>query len=236
MLLPQALCRRWNAHKHTRKTAECTHCCTQTHHCTHTNAFFFYFISAHSWTLTYHVHSVTPQTCTQKHTCTSPHTAHPTTTSTTTTPGWTTSAYPSLPLAWLLASSWLHCHNVILPASQSAITKMYSDNQDLFIYFFFFYTGPFPHISVGPVGHNDVVSSSKAAGSIPVVWDKTKHDGSYFCIVKKIIDYLLLATLGPTRMWDICPFCPPPWLCSGISAFSYSNISFFILLHSLSVL
>lgn len=36
---------------------------------------------------------------------------------------------PSLPLAWLLASSWLHCHNVILSASLSPITKMCSDNQ-----------------------------------------------------------------------------------------------------------
>lgn len=36
---------------------------------------------------------------------------------------------PSLPLAWLLASSWLHCHNVILPASLSPITKMCCDNR-----------------------------------------------------------------------------------------------------------
>lgn len=35
---------------------------------------------------------------------------------------------PSLPLAWLLASSWLFCHNVILSAFLSAITKMCSDN------------------------------------------------------------------------------------------------------------
>lgn len=39
---------------------------------------------------------------------------------------------PSLPLAWLLASSWLHCHNVILSASLSPITKMCSDNQPFF--------------------------------------------------------------------------------------------------------
>lgn len=44
---------------------------------------------------------------------------------------------PSLPLAWLLASSWLHCHNVILSASLSAITKMCSDN-----HVFFSCTGP----------------------------------------------------------------------------------------------
>lgn len=48
---------------------------------------------------------------------------------------------PSLPLAWLLASSWLHCHNVIVSASLSPITKMCSDNQP---FFFFTNTGRSP--------------------------------------------------------------------------------------------
>lgn len=58
---------------------------------------------------------------------------------------------PSLPLAWLLASSWLHCHNVILSASLSPITKMCSDNRPFFFFFFLHaHTGRFPHIRPGP--------------------------------------------------------------------------------------
>lgn len=89
---------------------------------------------------------------------------------------------PSLPLAWLLASSWLNCHNVILSASLSPITKMCSDNRA-----FFFWTQA-PSITSawdqwvsGPhteAWWNTVVSSSRAAGNIPMV--QTLHDGSYF--------------------------------------------------------
>lgn len=67
-------------------------------------------------------HTLVQYMLTQAHTQSSPH--HP----------WVMnniclSIPPSLPLAWLLASSWLLCHNVILSASLSPITKMCSDNQ-----------------------------------------------------------------------------------------------------------
>lgn len=91
--------------------------CTQTHS----------YIQAHSCTLPYQLHPMTPQTRTHIYTHTSPHTVNP-------HHPWVMnniclSVPPSLPLAWLLASSWLHCHNVILSASLSPITKMCSDNQ-----------------------------------------------------------------------------------------------------------
>lgn len=51
----------------------------------------------------------------------------------------------SLPLARLLAASWLNCHNVILSASLSPITEMCSDNQC----FFFCTQTPVPRTSLG---------------------------------------------------------------------------------------
>lgn len=90
--------------------------CTRPH-CPH--------IHAHSYTLMYlhpMTHTHLQYMLTKAHTQSNPH--HP----------WVMnniclSIPPSLPLAWLLASSWLHCHNVILSASLSPITKMCSDNQ-----------------------------------------------------------------------------------------------------------
>lgn len=120
---PQALCGSWNTHSHTHSNmAQCA--LSDAHRHIITCRQMHGYIQAHSYTLVYHLHLVTSQTHTQAHTV-YPH--HP----------WVMnniclSVPPSLPLAWLLACSWLLCHNVILSASLSPITKMCSDNQGFF--------------------------------------------------------------------------------------------------------
>lgn len=91
---------------------------------------------------------------------------------------------PSLPLAWLLASSWRHCHNVILSASLSPITKMWSDNQA-------FLHRPLPPHQTG-TGSSTSQRPDKMMeclhqgllGVFPLVQDKTLHDRSSFFTVK----------------------------------------------------
>lgn len=117
----------------------CTQWCTQTHYHMQTNA------RLHTSSLIY-TH-VPPPPCdssnTRTHTHTKAHAVYP-------YHPWVMnniclSVPPSLPLAWLLACFWLFCHNVILSAFLSPITKMCSDNQ---FFFFFFYTDPFTYITL----------------------------------------------------------------------------------------
>lgn len=179
--LPDAFCRCFSL-KHfacagmqtSTYSIACTPCCTPAHYRMHANTTFHgnLFIYTH----------VPPPPRDSSNTRAQAHTQ-----STPTTPGWwTTSAYPPLrPCPW--RGCWLPPGCTATMSSLSAITKMCSDN------WVFFYTGPFPHISLGPEGPARTETYKTMPCHLPrllevFIWfgraTLHSHDGLYFYVVK----------------------------------------------------
>lgn len=181
----------------------------------------------HKHTVTYkltHTHSCTTSTLwLLKHTRTYTILTQARTQSTPTTPGWwTTSAYPSLrPCPWRgcrlppgCTATMSSCLPLCHPLLKCVVTIRLFLHRQL------------------PSHQPGTSSSSLHRGLIKwcgvifqAHWEYSHGSGQDFTwwvllsYCENIIDYLVLATLSPTGLWDICPCCPPSWLCPVIPAF-----------------
>lgn len=141
-----------------------------------------------------------------------------------TTPGWwTTSAYPSLrPCPW--RGCWLPpgctaTMSTCLPLCQPLLKCVVTIR-------LFFLHGPLPSHQPGTSSSSLLTDLIKWRGVIFQGCLSCPHGSGqdltwwvllFYC--ENVIDYLVLVGLGPPRLWDICPSCPPSWLCPDVHAF-----------------
>lgn len=117
---------------------------------------------------------------------------------------------PSLPLAWLLASSWLRCHNVISSAFPSPITKCVV-TIGLFLH------GPSPSTAPGDREHQ-LAHTRRIQWCVVIfkcVWKRPVGSGralTWRALYFWTCYWLPCIGLGPIRLWNICPSCPHTWL------------------------